>query len=77
MKNYLKLNFSFDKYNSKMSNINMNFDIVNVINNEDLNISENKYIPKNNDKIFFLAGVTIPRSKIKNLTLEIIYMMIV
>lgn len=70
MKNYLKLTLDFDKTSSVATNVNMQFDIETVADEKDFTISKDKYIPKNRDNIFFLAGVNIPRVKIKNLTLN-------
>jgi hypothetical protein len=72
MENYLKLTIEYDRVDSgKIHGLCMNPSIIMGL--DELNsfkLSKIDYLPRINDKLFFLPGVNIPRVKLKELTLD-------
>ena len=72
MENYLKLTIEYDRVdNGKIHGLNINPSIIMGL--DELNsfkLTNIDYLPRINDKLFFLPGVNIPRVKLKELTLD-------
>jgi hypothetical protein len=72
MENYLKLTIDYDRVdNGKIHGLNINPSIIMGL--DELNsfkLTNIDYLPRINDKLFFLPGVNIPRVKLKELTLD-------
>lgn len=72
MENYLKLTIEYDRVdNGKIHGLTINPSIIMGL--DELNsfkLTNIDYLPRINDKLFFLPGVNIPRVKLKELTLD-------